>query len=86
MIFKNFRKIFGNLGKCSEIFGNSSKVIFKCFYDFLKFSEKLQISSENFGNGSKVIKLCFLKFSENLWKSSENFQTLLEMFVMVCRS
>ena len=44
---ENLRKsseVFGNLRKCSEIFGNfwktsetGSKVIFRCFYDFLKF-------------------------------------------------
>ena len=45
----NFRK----LRKCSEIFGNfrktfgnGSKVIFRCFYDFSKFSENLRKSSE----------------------------------------
>ena len=27
MIFKNFRKIFGNLRKCSEIFGKFPDVI-----------------------------------------------------------
>ena len=35
--------MFGNLRKFSENFGNGSKVIFRCFYDFLK-------SSEVFGN------------------------------------
>ena len=67
-----------------ENFGNSSKVIFRCFYYFLKFSENLRKSSdvfgnlrkfsENFGNGLKVVFRCFyyfFKFSENLWKSLE---------------
>ena len=69
--------------KFSENFGNGSKVIFRCFYAFLRFSENLRKSSEvfgnlqkfseNFGNGSKVIFkrfYNFLKFSENLRKSS----------------
>ena len=75
-------KIFGNLWKSSEAFGilrkflenfgNGSKVIYRCFYDFLKFSENLRKSSEvfknlrkfseNFGNGSKVIFRCFYDF------------------------
>ena len=36
--------------KLLENFGNSSKVIFRCFYDFLKYSENLRKSSEVFGN------------------------------------
>ena len=43
MIFKIF-------GKSSKIFGNCSKVIFRCFYDFLKFSENLRKCSEIFGD------------------------------------
>ena len=76
----------GNLRKCSEIleiFGNGSKVIFRCFYDFLKFSENLWKSSEIFGNGSTEISRCFydfLKFSENLRKSSEVFGNLRKRF------
>ena len=68
MIFK----IFGNLRKFLENFGNGSKVIFTCFHDFLKFLENLRKSSEvfgnlrkfseNFGNGSKVIFRCFYGF------------------------
>ena len=63
MIFKIFGKsseIFGNLRKSSEIFisvqkysesfRNDSKVIFRCFYDFLKFSENLRKCSEIFGD------------------------------------
>ena len=78
--------MFGNLRKFLENFGNGSKVIFRCFYGFLKFSENLRKSSkvfenlrkfsENFGNGSKVTFRCFydfLIFSENLWKCSEIF-------------
>ena len=45
----NLRKsseVFGNLRKFSENFGNGSKVIFRCFYDFLKVSENLRKSSE----------------------------------------
>ena len=84
-------RFFKISGKSSEIFRivqktleNDSKVIFRCFYDFLKFLENLRKSSEvfgklrncleNFRNGSKVIFRCFydfLKFSENLQKCSE---------------
>ena len=42
--------VFGNLRKFSEKFGNGSKVIFICFYDFLKFLENLRKSSEIVGN------------------------------------
>ena len=42
--------MFGNLRKFSENFGNGSKVIFRCFYHFLKFSENLRKSLEVFGN------------------------------------
>ena len=44
-IFGNLRKsseVFGNLRKFSENFGNGSKLIFRCFYDFLKCSENLR--------------------------------------------
>ena len=41
--------MFGNLQKFSENFGNGSKVIFRSFYDFLKFSENLRKCSEIFG-------------------------------------
>ena len=61
---ENFRKIFGNLRKCSEVFGsvrncseNGSKVIFRYFHVFFKFSENLRKSSEEFGK--------LRKFSEN---------------------
>ena len=50
--FKMFRKsteAFGNLRIFSENFGNGSKAIFRCFYDFLKFSENLRKSSQIFG-------------------------------------
>ena len=53
MIFKIFGKsseVFRNIWKFSENFGNSSKVIFRCFYDFLKFSENLQKCLEIFGD------------------------------------
>ena len=40
--------------KFSENFGNGSKVIFRCFYDFLKFSENLRKSSEVFENRRKI--------------------------------
>ena len=86
----NFWKTSETVQKCiRKIFGNGSKVIFRYFYDFLKFSETLRKSwevlgnlrkfSENFGNGSKVIFRCFydfLKFSENLRKSLEVFGNL----------
>ena len=104
----NLRKTYGNFGKSSETSANfrklrkrvkpvfeehSSKVIFRCFCDFLKFSENLRKSSEvfgnlrkfseNFGNGSKVIFRCFydfLKYSKNLRKSSEVFENLRKRF------
>ena len=50
---RKFSENFGNHRKCSEIFeifGNGSKVIFRYFYDFLKFSKNLQKSSDVFGN------------------------------------
>ena len=56
MIFKIFGKsseIFGSVQKSSEIFGKLRKrfkVIFRCSYDFLKFSKNLRKSSEVFGN------------------------------------
>ena len=56
MIFKIFGKSserFGSVRKSSEIFGKLRKrfkVIFRCFYDFLKFSENLRNASEVFGN------------------------------------
>ena len=33
-------EVFGNIQKSAENFGNVSKVIFRCFYGFLKFLEK----------------------------------------------
>ena len=47
--------MFKNLRKFSENFGNGSKVIFKCFYDFLKFSENLRKCLEIFGKFPDVI-------------------------------
>ena len=50
---KNLRKsseVFRNLWKLSENFGNDSKVVFRCFDEFLKFSENFWKSSEVFGN------------------------------------
>ena len=38
---ENLRKsseVFGNIRKFSKNFGNGSKDIFRCFYNFLKFS------------------------------------------------
>ena len=64
--FLDFLKFSGNLRKCSEIFGNGSKVIFRCFQYILKFSENLRKCSEIFGkfpgeigtvgNGSQELK------------------------------
>ena len=87
-----FRKMFGNLRKCSEIIGKLRKwlkSVFQMILCFFKFSENLRESSEvfgnvrkfseNFGNGPKVIFrrfYGFLKFSENLRKSSEVFGNL----------
>ena len=45
---KRFKPVFEELKrfmKPLENFGNGSKVIFRCFYDFLKFSENLRKSS-----------------------------------------
>ena len=57
IIFQNFRKIFGDLRGSSEVFGNLRKrfkSVFRCFYDFLKFSENLRKSSENFRMWSEM--------------------------------
>ena len=46
MILKIFEKssgIFGSVRNFLESFGNGSKVFFRCFYYFLKFSENLQV-------------------------------------------
>ena len=53
MIFKNFRKSSEIFGNFSENFGNGLKLVFRCFYDFLKFSENLRKCSEMFGNVRK---------------------------------
>ena len=75
--------MFKNLRKFSEKFGNGSKVIFKCFYDFLKFSENLRKSSEVFGNPENFGKLrkrlksnfqMFRWFFKIFGKSSEIFR------------
>ena len=47
-------EVLGNLRKFSKNFGNGSKLIFRCFYDFLKFSENLRKLSEVFGNLRKI--------------------------------
>ena len=47
-------EVFGNLRKFSENFGNGSNVIFRCFYDFLNFSENLRKCSEIFGNDYRM--------------------------------
>ena len=59
MIFQNFRKnvqissqVFENLRKFSENFGNGSKVIFRCFYEFLKFSNPLMT---NFHHSAAIV-------------------------------
>ena len=45
---ENVRKIFGSVRK------TCSKVIFRSFYGFFKFSENLRKSSEMFGKSSEV--------------------------------
>ena len=63
---KRLKPVFEELKrfmKLLENFGNSSKVFFRCFYDFLKFSENLRKSSEVFGNFRK-----FRKTSETVQK------------------
>ena len=49
-IFGKASEVFGNLQKLLENFGNGSKVIFRCFYDFFKFSENLRKCLEIFGD------------------------------------
>ena len=85
---KRFMKILENLWQSSEIFEKlrkQFKTVYRCFYDFFRFSENLRKSSEvfgnlrksseNFGNGSKVIFRCFFrKIFGNLWKFSENLE------------
>ena len=71
-VIRKSSEVLGSLSKFSENFGNCSKLIYRCFYDFLKFSENLRKSaevfgnlrkfSENFGNSSKVIFRCFYEF------------------------
>ena len=59
-----------------ENFGNSSKVTFRCFYDFLKHSENLRKSSEIFGKLGKRFKSnfqMFLGFFKIFGKYSEKF-------------
>ena len=71
--------MFGNLRTFSENFGNGSKVIFRWFYFFFKFSENLRKSSEVFGKLRKRFKSNLRMF---LWcfkifgKSSEVFGNL----------
>ena len=49
--------LFGNLRKFLENFGHNSKVIFRCFYDILKFTENLRKSSErNFGKTLETVQ------------------------------
>ena len=63
--------MFGNLWKFSENFRNSSKVIFRCFYDFLKFSGNLRkrflnVSIGNVHNGLQELKVLGARFWEVL--------------------
>ena len=81
---KRFKPVFEELKRFIELlenFGNSSKVIFRCSYDFQNFRKifgSVRKFSENFGNGSKVIFRCFYDFFNfrkifgNLWKSLES--------------
>ena len=62
--------MFRNLCTFSENFGNGSKVIFRWFYDFLKFSENLRKSSEVVGNLRKSL--------ENFEK---RFKSIFQMFL-----
>ena len=50
MVFINFRKIFGNLWKCSEIFGKLRKRFKSNFQMFLLLFKVFEKSSEVFGN------------------------------------
>ena len=83
---KCFKLIFEELKRFMKLlknFVNSSKVLSRCFYDFLKSSENLQKSSEvfgnlqkfseNFRNGSKAIFRCFYDLFKIFGKSSEIF-------------
>ena len=60
MIFLKFPEIFGSVRKFSENFGNGSKVIVSCFYDFLKLSENVRKRFPdvigNTRNGSQELK------------------------------
>ena len=64
MIFKIFGKssqVFGNIQEFSENFGNDSNVIFRCFYEFLKFSEILgdiftSEDMENILRGTRIFR------------------------------
>ena len=58
--------LYGNLRKFSENFGNGSKVIFRCFHDFLNFRKifgNLRKCSEIFGKLRKRLKSNFQMFS-----------------------
>ena len=60
--------MFGNLWKFSENFGNGSKVMYRCFYDFLKFLENLRKRFSgvigNVCNGSQELK----HFGDRFWE------------------
>ena len=73
---KRFKPVFEELKwfmKLSENFGNSSKVIFRCFDDFLKLLENLRKSSEV----NEIIRNDFQMWSEMFvmarrsWRVSE---------------
>ena len=49
-------EVFGNLRKFSENVGNRSKVIFRCFYDFLKLLENLREIFGTFRKTSETVQ------------------------------
>ena len=65
-------EVFGNLRKFSENFGNGSKVIFRCFCDFLNYRKifgNLRKCSEIFGNDFRMWSEMFVMVRRS-WKLS----------------
>ena len=74
-MFGKSSEVFGNLQKFSENFGNGSKVIFRCFDVFFKFSGNRRKCSEIFGkfpylignvrNGSQELRVSKMAFEKS---------------------
>ena len=56
-IFGKSSEIFGSVWKSLENFGNGSKVIFRCFYEFLRFLENLRKALKAFRNLRKTLEM-----------------------------